>query len=300
MIKINLLGEQDAGSADSMMWLAAYCASVVGLILVCIGLYTYINYSISDVNDRVEVAEGQLAKLREKTKEVVDLERRKTELQNMTVAIAGLKKSQEGPVKLLDDLNLAMPERLWFTTASLKSNLMHLEGIALTDESIVEFVQKLRESPYFDNVKLVDRLTSTLAQVNTYNTSDGSQAKIICRAEKVQVDLKLLEIRDYAEKRGLQYVNAIPNGNLGNGAGQLRDASGGQTVTKLSFENDPTHRLTGGRPSFYAWENVQKVEGEVFIIEAKMSYTPKNLNLDALQQVAPAEPTPVKGDTKAK
>lgn len=295
MIKINLLGEENAGGTDSMMWLAAYGASIVALFLVCIGLYVYIGYSISDANDQVVVAEGQLARLKEKTKEVNDLERRKAELQNMTVAIAALKKSQEGPVRLLDDLNMAMPDRLWLTTASLKTNLMHLEGIALNDESIVAFTQKLRESPYFDNVRLVDRITSTLAQINTYNTADGTQAKIICRAEKDQVNARLLEIREYAERKGLVYVNSIPNSGLNTGSTQLSDKSGGQTVTKLSFETDPTHKLSTGRPTFFAWENVQRVEGENFVIEAKMSYTPKNLNIEALTQVIPADaPTTTK------
>lgn len=299
MIKINLLGEEGAGSADNMMWLAVFGASVAALFVLFIGAGIYMNFSISGVQEQVVVADGQLAHLREKTKEVSDLERKKIELQNMTLAIANLKKSQEGPVKLLDDLNAAMPEKLWLGSASFTGNKMRLEGIALNDEAIVRFTQALKQSPYFEDIALIDRITSNLAQINTFNSLDGTQARIITRAEKDVLEGKLNEIRYYAENRGMLFSNNPPDTNVAPDPNSISNG-GSQTVTKLSFEGSMARKMQAGRPTFFAWENLQHVQGQNFIIESKMSYTPKGLSLDLLttKLAPPASSAPAKAVSK--
>ncbi len=277
MIKINLLGEDSASSSDSRIWLAAYGASLV----LCVGLFIVLQFqiagSITELEEKSVQAEQQLARLQDKTKEVRDLETKKTELQNITLAIAALKKSQEGPVRLLDDLNEAVPEKLWLRDFNCKDKLLRIDGIALTDEALVTFIRDLEKSEYFERVDLIERATVPLVQINTLNTFDSTRYRTVVRGEKEYVSQRLMEIRTEAEKMGLMYTYGMPDTMLTKAKDEMGGSGG-----KLSFDSSGQKRFVGGRPSVYAWESLEQVRGESYIIEAKIRFTPKSSNIEEI------------------
>lgn len=290
MIKINLLGEESAGTSDNRMWLAAYVGSAVLCVAVFVLMQMHVSGQITDLQDKTTQAESQLARIREKTKEVRDLEARKNELQSITLAIAVLKKSQEGPVKLLEDLNTAVPDKLWLREMACKDNVLRMDGIALTDEALVTFMRQLEKSEYFDRVDLIERTTVPLVQVNTLNTFDGSQSRSVVRGEREYVSQKLSEIRQEVERLGLQYSYGVPDTTLSK-------ANVNDTSLKLSFDSSGRKRFVGGRPSVHAWESLEQVRGENYTMEAKIRLTPKSSNIEGIAASLQA-PAPINTDKK--
>ncbi|MBX7143746.1 MAG: PilN domain-containing protein [Oligoflexia bacterium] len=156
MIKINLLGEDTVVDNSHNLLIAAYVAS----LLVCLGIFYYLNDSISvEVAQKTTEAgklERQLAALQETTKEVKELDRKRAELNDKLVVIATLKRNKVGPVKVMDDLNMSLPERAWLTDIKESGSILRISGFALDNQTIATFMKDLQASEYFTSVDLVE------------------------------------------------------------------------------------------------------------------------------------------------
>lgn len=154
MIRINLLGDVKTGDPNKMLWIVGYLGSIVLLV----GGVIYYSGTIKEQLERkVEVEktlERELEELSEKTKLVKTLEGKKRKLKNKLRLIAQLKKGKVGPVRVLDDLNNAVPSKVWLMELSEGSRLMRLKGRALTNQDIALFMKNLEGSEYFVGVEL--------------------------------------------------------------------------------------------------------------------------------------------------
>jgi type IV pilus assembly protein PilN len=62
---------------------------------------------------------------------------------------------KEKTSKILDELSIIKPERLQFESLKKEGSKLGIEGIALDDETIANFMSNLRKSKLFRNVDLV-------------------------------------------------------------------------------------------------------------------------------------------------
>lgn len=154
MIRINLLGDEARDSNSAQGIIVAYVASLVGLVLLCVYLNISVNGEISDLSQRREQLDRDLRLLKETTAEVQDLEKRRSELKEKLTVIALLRKSKRGPARVLDEINNAIPERVWLTDVQEKGGEMRIIGKALDPIAITDFSTKLRESEFMPQVRL--------------------------------------------------------------------------------------------------------------------------------------------------
>lgn len=156
MIKINLLGEEATTDNSGLYYIAGYVGSLIILLFVGFTLYSSVNASVEEQTRRVQSLEGQLAKLKVVTKEVRELETKKIELKQKLAVIAKLKRNKIGPVRVMDDLNTAVPEKAWITEIREKENFLSIYGMALDDQTVATFMRELSKSTYFSKVELVE------------------------------------------------------------------------------------------------------------------------------------------------
>ncbi len=91
----------------------------------------------------------------EQVKQVQDFEQRKKLLEDKNRIIDQLEQSRMGPVKVLDHVSQSLePLKLWLTKLGLSSNAVEIEGKALTNDDVVEFVNNLRRTDYFTSIIL--------------------------------------------------------------------------------------------------------------------------------------------------
>jgi type IV pilus assembly protein PilN len=69
--------------------------------------------------------------------------------------IQSLNAKKTGPVEILDELSLIIPEKVWLTSLNNKGDDLVLEGLALDNTTIATFMKRLQASTHFDNVSLV-------------------------------------------------------------------------------------------------------------------------------------------------
>jgi len=165
MIKINLLGEETKRSTTALLWVAGYFVVMVGLLITFSVLVASTSRQIAEINSEIDVLDTNLKKIQKKTKEVHQLESMQRELNSKLSVIAVLKRSKIGPVRMLDDLVSTMPEQVWITSATERSTQVSLEGYALDNQTIADFMTALQGSNYFENVDLVQTRGAVLGSV---------------------------------------------------------------------------------------------------------------------------------------
>ena len=176
MIKVNLLGEEIAvgGPGYGILW--AFAGVVTVAVLAGALLYRTVASEITELDIEKKTLESRLAQLEVITKEVKDLDKRKQELDQKLSVIARLRLSKQGPVRLFDDLNIAVTPNLWITEFKEVGGVLEIRGLALDDSGIVDFMKNIETSEYFRTVELGDSTQVYLVRVSDKeNLARGAQ-----------------------------------------------------------------------------------------------------------------------------
>ena len=97
----------------------------------------------------------EIKKLTAEAGEIEDFKQQKQELEKKLDVIQDLNAKKTGPVEILDELSMIIPDKAWITSLSNKGDSMVLEGQALDNTTIATFMKQLQSSKHFDNVTLV-------------------------------------------------------------------------------------------------------------------------------------------------
>jgi len=154
MIKINLLGNDTAKDNTGKLIAVGYIASVVAVVLISTVLHMSITSRNQNLAEVVVERKEELEQLEKKTAEVKEMAKKEGELKNKLAVIATLKKQKKGPVKILDQLNSAIPEKAWLIETREKDGAMRMEGFALDNQTISQFLKGLMVSEFFPKVEL--------------------------------------------------------------------------------------------------------------------------------------------------
>jgi len=154
MIKINLLGSDSEVDIEGRLLLAAF---VLVFVLTFGGASYFTSIRSAEVTKLAEQQkrlEKELKTLSEKTKLVRELEAKKDLVKQKLAVIAKLKKSKIGPVRVLDDFNIALPPRVWITEVNEDKGAFRIVGRALGNQDVAVFMKNLGASDYFETVEL--------------------------------------------------------------------------------------------------------------------------------------------------
>jgi type IV pilus assembly protein PilN len=113
------------------------------------------------LKNKAEVAEQSISELsnsvrslRETLGDVVQLEELNEKLQKQLLMIAQLKSGKRGPVRLLDDVSIALPDRAWISEITQNGTRIKIAGRALDNQTISEFMLRLDASNWLQSVDL--------------------------------------------------------------------------------------------------------------------------------------------------
>jgi type IV pilus assembly protein PilN len=194
MIRINLLGDDTAIDSSSKLIVAGFVASLIALCAVCFFMQSSFTSQIEALELDIGEKEQELARLEKVTKEVKDLEAKESEYNNKIAVIANLKKSKLGPVRILDDLNLSVPEHAWVMSLKEEAGLMRIDGKAIDNQTIAGFMRELEQSDYVKSVDLGETRQSDErgAKIKAFSLSavvqyaGGAKASTLATTEQVE------------------------------------------------------------------------------------------------------------------
>jgi type IV pilus assembly protein PilN len=97
--------------------------------------------------------------------QVQKFEARKAQLQQRVALIEELRRGQNGPVHLLDEISRAVPDRLWLTEMSQKGDDFIIAGMTTSLTGLSDFIGNLESSKWFKKpVDIVDSQVLTDAK----------------------------------------------------------------------------------------------------------------------------------------
>ena len=175
MIRINLLLTKKAkGSAVSLRFgLPPYAiyviAGIVAVLLIEGYAWYWLNSTKSYLANEKRTLDVRLAELKEKVKEVESYEKDKELYEQKIAIIQNLKKTQQGPVRVLDEVSRMLPERVWIVSLKEKDGKINISGAGMTNDDIVKYVNNLKSSRIFQNVQLTESRQVTESGIPVYN-----------------------------------------------------------------------------------------------------------------------------------
>lgn len=126
-----------------------------GLVLLLAGLQWKIEKEKEKLMAQISETRKEIARYKSLAVEVNKAKEAQKTLQDKLDVINSLRKGKETPVKILDEISVDKPEKLHLELMKKEGNKLGIEGIALDDETIVQFMTNLKKSRLFKNVDLV-------------------------------------------------------------------------------------------------------------------------------------------------
>jgi len=155
MIKINLLPVREEKAREKKR-LDISVSILLLLLTVLIGAYLYINISgeIDSLRLQLREKKAEDARLTKKVGEIKLLKKKKLELQKKIGVINALNKQRTVSLKVMEELSIQIPEKVWFKSLQKTGNKIQIVGISLDDQTLSTFISRLSHSKRFRNVWL--------------------------------------------------------------------------------------------------------------------------------------------------
>ena len=171
MIRINLLAAEKESKKKKATFQAGQKVTIAcSLVLVLTGVvigwrYLAIAKESAKLDQDIATAQTEATRLHGIIQQVQVFEQQKAQLQQRVVLIEQLRKSQTGPVHMLDQVSRSMPPMLWLTNLKQEDTSVIIDGRSTTQTGVSDFVGNLESSGYFK--KSVDIVSSQTENIPT-------------------------------------------------------------------------------------------------------------------------------------
>ena len=194
MIRINLLATERRGAKAASKGLeAGQKMTVIGsliLVLAAAGIgwrYFALGQQGAQLDRDIANAKREEQRLAEILKQVADFDARKQQLESRLALIAELRKGQNAPVHMIDQLSRSIPDMTWLTSVKQVGYTVTIEGRCLSLTSLSDFVGNLEATRYF--AKPVDIIESLVVPGDGKATPDLIQFTIRGNFQMAGIDL---------------------------------------------------------------------------------------------------------------
>jgi type IV pilus assembly protein PilN len=157
MIKINLLPTKRKPPRKVTELQKQFIIAVVVFGGVFAGMALYyisLNATITSRQNERAAAMAEIARQDNMLREVKNVEDERKKVTDKIGIIEQLKKNQQGPVRLLDEISRAIPATADIISMNEANGNINLVGEAFSNEDVVKFVDNLKASAFFTNVYL--------------------------------------------------------------------------------------------------------------------------------------------------
>jgi type IV pilus assembly protein PilN len=157
MIKVNLFPFREAIIKENIrQQVTIYILSVIFLLLASIYFYLDLNNKVKTLKEKRVAKQEELASFKDTNAKIVALKKTLAEVEVKLKTIKILEKGKTGPVKLLDDIASSVPKnKLWLNTLKEQKGILILNGTAMDNETVADFMDRLEDTKSVHSVELV-------------------------------------------------------------------------------------------------------------------------------------------------
>ena len=189
MIRINLLPYRAAQKKENIRrQISIFVLAVIMLVGILLYYNTTLNNNIDALNTQIKNNKSMLAQVEKQAKEVDEIKKAFDTLKQKTHVIKSLESNRKISVQLLDNMTTLVAEkvsvsqtkaspdsdskpvkRLWFTNFQENGTNINIQGIALDNKTIADFMTRLEGSALFTNVNLKAIKQQKINELNLKN-----------------------------------------------------------------------------------------------------------------------------------
>lgn len=156
MIRINLLPQKRNRRQEAVRNELTMVGIGAGIIIALLLVFHVVSVArASRVQAANDDLQAEITQKQEIVKEIKAAEEAQADLEQRLKVIKQLKANKSGPVRMLDELALATPDKLQLTALVERKGLIELSGISVSNEVISQFLSNLEQSVYFTDVLLI-------------------------------------------------------------------------------------------------------------------------------------------------
>jgi len=180
MIRINLLPFREVRKKENIRrQISIFALSVVLLISVMVYAFIMLNNKVKALETQKQGIKKELTKYKDTTKKIKDIKKKISEMQTKLDVIRTLERNKQGPVRLLDEIAMAVPkDKLWLNSLKETKGVLLLEGTAMDNETVAFFMTALEDQPH---IKTVDLKMAKLRRLKEYKL-DLTDFKLECKS----------------------------------------------------------------------------------------------------------------------
>jgi type IV pilus assembly protein PilN len=197
MIRINLLPFRAARKKENIRrQVSIFVLSFAFVIIVLVWYNIHLNSKVKELNTRVVEIKKDLKRYEEINAKIKKIKAQLATLEKKTNVIRQLDKNRFEPVQLLDTMSdKVIAKRMWLTSLSERGNQVNLDGIALDNQTIADFMTRLEGSAFFSAVTLKSIKQQRLRGTNM------KRFTLTCTKAPVQKDTKASAKSKKAKKK---------------------------------------------------------------------------------------------------
>ena len=169
MIRVNLLAVKRKKKAKP---LPSFVISIVLVTVVtcCVLAYVvfYYNSKLQSAKSRFAANNQKIAELKAKIKEVDSYEKLNQTINDKNKLIEQLRRNQNIPVMLLDEISRSLPKGVWISNMAVSANGGSLDGYGFTNSDVVAYVDNLKGSKILVDIYLQESTQAEVDKISLY------------------------------------------------------------------------------------------------------------------------------------
>jgi len=168
MIRINLLPFRAARKKENIRRQISIFVLMFAFTAVTLVYYNgTLNDKITTLEAEIKIKKTELASFQKAIQEIQQIKKRLGDLQNKTRIINQLNVNRELPLSFLDTINdLIIEKRMWLTSLRLNGRNISINGIALDNKTVADFMTRLEDSKLYTNINLQTVNQKTIRKYN--------------------------------------------------------------------------------------------------------------------------------------
>jgi type IV pilus assembly protein PilN len=147
MIRINLLPFRAARKKENIRrQVSVFFLCLLLVMIVFVWVHFYLGNKQTRLTTSVSDTKKELALYKKKNDEINEIRKKLKDLEMRQNVIEDLEKQRFEPVHIMEELtDKIVPERMWLTRLNIGGSQMDIDGIALDNKTVADFIDNLEQ-----------------------------------------------------------------------------------------------------------------------------------------------------------
>lgn len=156
MIRINLLPFRAARKKENIRrQVSIFMLSLVFLLIVLFYYNFSLNSKVDGLNTKIKHTKEELAEYNKINEEITQIKKKLDNLNKKMAVMKTLEANRFEPTRLLDVMTqVVVPKRMWFSRLESTGDKVRIDGIALDNKTVADFMVRLEDCGLFQEVDL--------------------------------------------------------------------------------------------------------------------------------------------------